>query len=74
MYAQRQGIEVQNAIPRDDNLTVQDTSLRQLLEQRFAQFWEVAIKRLAIAALDEQIFAIAEYDRAKAIPFRLESP
>ena len=48
--------------------------LWELLQQRFAEFREIAIKRLAIAALDEQLFAIAENYRAKAIPLRLKAP
>src|SRR6201986_4091804 len=34
--AQRQSVKIQAAITRNDNLTIQNASLRQLFEQRFA--------------------------------------
>ena len=74
MDAQCQRVKVQTAIARDDDLTVEDASLRELLEQSFAQLREVAIQRLAVTALDQQLVSVAKDHGAKSIPFRLEDP
>src|SRR6185437_1216001 len=74
MNAQRQSVKVQTAVTCDDNLTIQDASPRQLLEQWFAQLWKVAVERLAIAALDEQFVPVTKDHRAKAVPLGLKAP
>jgi hypothetical protein len=74
MDAQRQGFKVQTVITRDDNLTVQDAPLWELPKKWVAELRKVAIKRLAIAALDEQFVASSKDHRAKAVPFRLKDP
>ena len=38
------------------------------------QLGEVAVERLLVAALDEDLVAVAEHERAKPVPLRLEDP
>jgi hypothetical protein len=51
-----------------------DALLRELFEERLAEFGEVAVEGLAVAALDEEVFAVAEDDGAEAVPLGLEAP
>ena len=51
-----------------------DAALGQLRLQRVDELREVAIERLPVAALDEDFVAVAEDQRAKAVPLGLEDP
>ena len=66
--------EIESAFARDHDLAVEHTSLRQLRLERFDQLREIAVERLLVAALDEHLVAVAEDERAKAVPLGLEDP
>ena len=53
----------------DHELAVQD-----VLAVREVELGEVAMERLAAAALDEDLVAVDEGERAEAVPFRLVRP
>ena len=77
MDAELQGVEVERCAALairagDDDFAVEDAALGQLCQKRGAQFWEIAVERLAVAALDEQVVAVAKENGAKAVPFGLE--
>ena len=59
---------------RDHDLAVEHAARRELREQRLAQVGEVAVQRLLVAALEQQLVPVAEDERAKAVPLRLEDP
>ena len=42
--------------------------------QRLEQLGKVAVQRLLVAALDQDLVAVAKDQRAKAIPLRFEDP
>src|SRR2546423_7553141 len=66
-----QRVEVEASRGRDHDLAVDDAIVRQLLEQRIVQLGKVAIERPQIAALDVEVVAAAEHDRAESVPLRL---
>ena len=74
MKAQLQRIEVELVVLDDDNLSVEDAARRQCRAQRLQQFRKVAIQRLFVAALDQDLIPIAKDQRAKSIPLRFENP
>ena len=49
-------------------------ALGQVRLERRRQLREVAVERLEVAALDVGLVAVAEDDRAEAVPFGLEQP
>ena len=51
-----------------------DFEALQLRLQWLDELREVAVERLLVAALDEQLVAVAENERAEAVPFWLEDP
>ena len=59
---------------RDDHFAIEHTLLRQLRAQRVEQVREVAIERLLVAALDQDLVAVAKDERAEAVPLGLEDP
>src|SRR5438477_439659 len=65
MQAQLQRVEIEAARGGDDDLAVEHAALRQPLEQRVVQLGKVAIERTRIAALDEELRAAVEYQRAE---------
>ena len=67
-------LEVEPAVLRDHQLAVERAARGQLGEQRCAQLGEVAVERLRVAALEQQLLAVAEHEHAKAVPLRLEDP
>ena len=71
MLAQLQRVEVETALVRDDELTVEHDPIGQLLEQAVAQLGEVAQQRLLVARLQVELVAVAEHDAAEAVPLRL---
>src|SRR6185436_3692443 len=51
-----------------------DAALRQARAEVLVQLREVAVERAQVAALDVDVVAVAEHDRAEAVPLRLEEP
>ena len=74
MNAELQRVEVEAAVGGDDDFAVEHAAGGQLRAERIEQIGEVAVQRLFVAALDQDLVAIAEDQRAKAIPLRLEDP
>ncbi len=72
MQPHLQGIEIQPVSGGDHDLAVDDASVGQLREQDLVQLGKVAIERLEVAALDEELGAVAKDNGAKAIPLGLE--
>src|ERR1700741_941879 len=74
MDTQLQRIEIERAVLRNDHLTVEHTTRRQLLQQRLVQFREIAVERLLIATLNHHLVTIAKNQRSKSIPLGLKNP
>src|SRR5579872_1279608 len=74
MQPKLQKIEVELVIFDNDDLAIQHTPWRQCRSQRRLKLREIPVKRLFVPALDENLIAIAKYQRAKSIPFRLKDP
>ncbi len=74
MDPQLQGIEVQAAAGSDDDLSVEHASGRKLPQQVPLDLGKVAVQWLALAALNEDLVAIAEDQRPEAVPLGLEDP
>ena len=58
----------------DDDLAVDDAALGKRRRERRDQLREVAVHRLLVAALQQDLVAVAEHQRAEAVPLRLELP
>jgi len=69
--ALQQRVEVQPAVPRDDDLAVQHTAWRKLLPKRRDHLGEVPGERLAGTAADLDLVAVTEDDRPEAVPLGL---
>src|SRR5688572_30800021 len=74
MQAHLQQVEIEPVLTCDDDLAVEHAALGELRLERSDQLREVAIERLLVAALDEDLIAVTEDQRPKAIPLRLEYP
>ena len=74
MNPQKQRLEVESLRTDDDDLAVDDTALRKCCQQRIDELGKVAVHRLLVAALQQNVVAIAEHQSAKAIPLRFELP
>src|SRR4051812_33990562 len=74
MDAQEERFEVEPRGADDDDLAVDDAALRQVGEQRLDELGEVAVQRLEVAALQQELVAVAKDQRAEAVPLRLELP
>ena len=74
MDAQQQRLEVEPARADDDDLAVEDAALGQRGGERRDELREVAVHRLLVAALQQDLVAVAEDQRAKAVPLGLELP
>jgi len=72
--AQLERVEIEFVVSDNDNLTIEHATLRERGTQRIKQVREVAVERFLIAALDEDLVAIAEDEGAEAVPFGLENP
>src|SRR5215510_1584769 len=66
-----QRIEVESIRRRDHYLPVDHCARRHIGDERVAQFGEVAIERLQLAALNVEVGLAPEHDRAKAVPLGL---
>ena len=69
-----QGLELQSARARDDQLAVDHAAFRQLFKQRRGEFRKVAVHRLQVAALQQQVVTVAEHEGAEPVPLRFEQP
>src|ERR1700738_4272359 len=74
MDAELQGVEVEAAVAGDDEFAIEDAMRGQLVAQRREDFRKVAIERFFLAALQQDLVAIAENEHAKAVPLGLEDP
>src|SRR5580765_4132378 len=74
MQAQLQGVEIKSIILNNDDLSIEDTTSRQSRLQRRKELRKVAVQRFLVAALYQNLVAIAKYQRAKAVPLRFEDP
>src|SRR5947207_647159 len=74
MEPQLQRIEVEPSLAGDDDFAIEHAALRQLRLQRVGELREVPIEWLLVATLDEQLISVAEDERPKAVPLRLEDP
>jgi len=74
MDAQEQRLEVEPLGAHDHDLAIQDAALGQRRGQRRDELREVPVHRLLVAALQQHLVAVAEHQRAKTIPLRLEQP
>ena len=64
----------QPAVAGDDDLAVEDAALGQGGPQRVGQLREVAVERLEVARLGEDLVAVAEHEGAEAVPLGLVQP
>ena len=71
---QRIEVEATPAGVRDDDLTVDDATLRQRRAQRIEQLGKVAAERSQFAALQLDPVSIAEDETTEPVPLRLEQP
>ncbi len=67
-------LELERAAAGDHDLSIEHHALGERRAQRREQLREVARERLLVAALEEDLVAVAKHERAKAVPFRLEDP
>src|SRR5262249_31201066 len=74
MQAQLKEIEVETAGADDHDLAVDDTALREMLDEGWSELGEVAIQRTQGAALRVHTIVIPEDQRAEPVPLRLEQP
>ena len=63
--------EVEPAVAGDDDLAVDHATLRQVAPDGLDHLGEVARHRPLLAAADLDLVAVAEHDRAEAVPLRL---
>src|SRR3954452_15282843 len=74
MDALAEEVELLDAVDDHDQLAVEDDFLLWQREDVGDDLGEVAVHRLAVAALEGHVVAVAEHDRAEAVPLRLEAP
>src|SRR5688572_6916169 len=74
MHSQLQRIEIERPAAGHDDLAVADTLLRQAGFQWLEQLRKVSIERLLIAALQQELVAVAKQQSSKAVPLRFEDP
>src|SRR5262245_38975133 len=71
MKPELERIEVESTRAGDDDLSIHHAVERKVGKQRLAKLGKVAIERSQVAALNEEVGAMAENYPAKAIPLRL---
>src|SRR5471032_191272 len=74
MDAQQERFEVETAGGGDDDLAVEYAAIGKSCGQRREELREVSVQRLLVAALQQDLVAVAEDERPKAVPLRLELP
>ena len=65
MQAELQRFKIEPAILGNDDFAIERAARRQLPPQRFDQLWEIAVERLFLAALDQDLFSVAEKRAAR---------
>ena len=61
-------------LPRHHDLAVEHAARREFVAQRVEQFREVPAEVLAVARQQHHLVAVAEHQRAEAVPLRLVGP
>src|SRR3954471_15114949 len=74
MDPEQERLEGKLPVRRDHDLAIDDATLRQARLQRVGELGKVAIERLEVTTLDQDLVAVAEDDRPEAVPLRLEQP
>src|SRR5579862_4145214 len=74
MQPQLQPVEVEFIVLDDYDLAVKHTASRQSRPQRVQQLREIAVERLFVAALDEDLVSITKDQGTKSVPLGLENP
>ena len=72
--AELECVEVEAAVGGDDDLTIEDAAWGELLKEDGLDVGEVAVERLGVAALDEDVAVVAEDEGAESVPLGLEEP
>ncbi len=67
-------VELLDPVDRHDHLAVEHEPLRGQCEDELDDLGEVAVHRTAVAALQLDVVAVPEHDRAKAVPLGLVAP
>ena len=67
-----EGVEVEAAVDREDDLPVDDAARRQVLPQRLDELGEVPRHRALVAAAEFDLVPVLEDDGAEAVPFRFD--
>src|SRR2546430_2746398 len=74
MDPQQQRLELEATLAGDDDLAIEDATVRQGGAEPGSELGEIAIERLEVARLDVRLVTVAEDDRPEAVPLRLEQP
>src|SRR6185295_3468298 len=74
MKPQLQRIEFEPAVSCDHYFSIEHALVSQLCSKRVEQLRKVAIQRFCVAALNEDLIAIAKDKGAEPIPLRFEDP
>jgi len=74
MKTELQSLEGQSPVSCNDNFAVKNTSAGQLRLESFDDLREITGQRFFVAALDQNFFSVAKYQRTEAVPLRFEDP
>src|SRR5215469_15106955 len=74
MDAQEQGLKVEPVDPDDHDLAVDHVAFGQRGGQWGDEFRKVSVHGLLVAALQQDLVAVAKHQRSKAVPLGLELP
>src|SRR5688572_12979688 len=74
MNAQEHRLEVEAPIDRDHHLAIEHTAIGKMLAQRNFELRKVATQWLEVAALNVDVVARFEHERAKAVPLWFVQP
>src|SRR4051794_13733854 len=74
MDTQQQRVEVETLRSRDHHFAIEDGPRRELRSKRLLQLGKIAIERLQVTALNEQLDTVPEHQGAKTVPLGLEEP
>jgi hypothetical protein len=74
MNTQQEGLEVQLALPRDHDLAIDDATGREGRPDRIGELREVAVQRLEVTTLDQDLVAVTEDDGPEPVPLRFVEP
>src|SRR5215813_7154899 len=74
MKPQLERIEVQAGLSDNHDLSIENAALGSLRKHHLDNFGEIAIQRFIVAALDQNLIAVAKDQGSKSIPFGLVDP